>query len=168
MGLESPPKLTQNLNLTSNTNERSMKKSFNPILKSLIVNLPILLFLSFGSLGCENEEDSIDNLLVGNWKLMMTAYGNESKADTTIVSDNVMVEVHANGTYTTIINGNVEVKSCRMADNLIFTNDNTSYKYHFTDEGNCLVLRYYNPDLIDVTGFFRSLIFERTERVRNE
>lgn len=149
--------------LTNNTNERSMKKIFTPILNSLIVCLSIFLYLSFGSLGCENEDDTIDPLLVGYWKLSMTAYGNESQADTTVVSDDVMIEVISNGTYRVVVEGKSEVKRFSTDSGLIRTSDNSSYKYYFTDGGHCLVLRHYDPDLIGITGFFRSLIFKRTK-----
>ena len=133
------------------------------MLKSLIVYLPILLLLAFGSVGCENEDDTIDPLLVGYWKLSMTAYGSETKADTTVVSGNVMIEVISNGTYRVIVEGKSEVKRFSTDSGLIRTSDNSSYKYYFTDGGHCLVLRPNDSDLIGVTGFFRSLIFKRTK-----
>ena len=140
-----------------------MKKGFTLMLKSLIVYLPILLLLAFGSVGCESEDDTIDPLLVGNWKLSMTAYGSETKADTTVVSDDVMIEVISNGTYRVVVEGKSEVKRFSTDSGLIRTSDNSSYKYYFTDGGHCLVLRHYDPDLIGITGFFRSLIFKRTK-----
>ena len=140
-----------------------MKKGFTLMLKSLIVYLPILLLLAFGSVGCENEDDTIDPLLVGYWKLSMTAYGSETKADTTVVSGNVMIEVISNGTYRVIVEGKSEVKRFSTDSGLIRTSDNSSYKYYFTDGGHCLVLRPNDSDLIGVTGFFRSLIFKRTK-----
>lgn len=140
-----------------------MKKGFTLMLKSLIVYLPILLLLAFGSVGCENEDDTVDPLLVGYWKLSMTAYGSETKADTTVVSGNVMIEVISNGTYRVIVEGKSEVKRFSTDSGLIRTSENSSYKYYFTDGGHCLVLRPNDSDLIGVTGFFRSLIFKRTK-----
>lgn len=140
-----------------------MKKGFTLMLKSLIVYLPILLLLAFGSVGCENEDDTVDPLLVGYWKLSMTAYGSETKADTTVVSGNVMIEVISNGTYRVVVEGKSEVKRFSTDSGLIRTSDNSSYKYYFTDGGHCLVLRPNDSDLIGVTGFFRSLIFKRTK-----
>lgn len=140
-----------------------MKKGFTLMLKSLIVYLPILLLLAFGSVGCENEDDTVDPLLVGNWKLSMTAYGSETKADTTVVSDDVMIEVISNGTYRVVVEGKSEVKRFSTDSGLIRTSENSSYKYYFTDGGHCLVLRPNDSDLIGITGFFRSLIFKRTK-----
>ncbi len=146
-------------------------------MKKLLFYFPLLLAFAFVAVGCDNDdENTIDSKLVGSWKLVKTAHGDEMKADTTIVTNEVIVDVLSDGRYWITTDGTKSDRKTMhtyqgsyrgksIEGSLIQASDNIQdcYKYLFSEDNNTLTLRRYNPYEYYISGDFKSYIYQRIE-----
>ena len=146
-------------------------------MKKLLFYFPLLLAFAFVAVGCDkDEENTIDNKLVGSWKLVKTAYGTVMKADTTIVTNEVIVDVLSDGRYWITTDGSKSdrktlhtyqgsYRGISIEGTLLQASNDIedTYKYLFSEDNNTLILRSYSPYIKSFWGGFKSYIFQRIE-----
>ena len=158
-------------------------------MKRILFYLPLMFALAFILVGCDKdetdssiespndnqeEEVSIDPRLVGRWKLLIITYGYSMKADTTIVSNEQILEITSEGHYWKTVDGTKEetkklqsyqgkYKDVSISENLIRTSDNNFFIYLLSKDNNCLALKTDDdPYIIHVwEGYHYTYYFQR-------
>jgi len=117
-----------------------MKRYFYLLVLSLIVGAVML------SVGCssDDEDETMDPALVGDWKLVAHLYGASGLQDTTLVNSDVSLRLFANGFYEIFYGSSPGgMVKCFTKDGSLFVKSETGYKgkdYHLSDDGKTLVI----------------------------
>ncbi|MCR5680677.1 MAG: hypothetical protein K6G08_10800 [Prevotella sp.] len=112
-------------------------------------------------------DDIINPQMIGKWQLTQTAFGNKSRADTTVVSVDETLEILRDGDYRKTTDGKTEVAKCRTKGNMICISDSIFYNYLLVDNSRTLVLREFNPENNGIHTIvpleFKSWIYQRMD-----
>ena len=118
-----------------------MKKIF---LLSFVLLASFFSLLSLTACSSDDEDETMDPALVGDWKLVAHLYEHGDKKDTTLVNSDVSLRLFANGFYEIFYGSSPGgMVKCFTKDGSLFVKIETGYKgkdYHLSDDGKTLVI----------------------------
>ena len=133
-------------------------------MKKTMFMLSLLLALTSVVTSCGNdEEQNVDQNLVGSWKLEQVVYysNNWTDVDTVIVPDyNEVFQITSSGNYQRNRKGKEETGKLEVSGNVI-SSKNWQYEYEVKDNNKLILRLLPDPNVSYLTFNYVSYIYQR-------